>query len=69
MLCGYLPFEDPNTNKLYKKIISGDFDMPKILSSEAKDILKHILNVNPDTRYKLPQIKNSRWYSLSKPKY
>ena len=43
--------------------------MPKILSSEAKEILKHILNVNPDTRYKLAQIKNSRWYALSKPKY
>jgi 5'-AMP-activated protein kinase catalytic alpha subunit len=25
MLCGYLPFEDPNTSKLYKKIIAGDF--------------------------------------------
>ena len=36
MLCGYLPFEDPNTNKLYKKIIAGDFDLPKILSSDAK---------------------------------
>lgn len=21
MICGYLPFEDPNTNKLYKKIL------------------------------------------------
>ena len=25
MLCGFLPFEDPNTNKLYKKIMAGDF--------------------------------------------
>jgi 5'-AMP-activated protein kinase catalytic alpha subunit len=23
MLCGFLPFEDPNTNKLYKKIMAG----------------------------------------------
>jgi 5'-AMP-activated protein kinase catalytic alpha subunit len=23
MLCGYLPFEDPNTSILYKKIIAG----------------------------------------------
>lgn len=47
MLCGYLPFEDPNTNKLYKKIIAGDFDMPKILSAEGRDILRNVLNVNP----------------------
>jgi 5'-AMP-activated protein kinase catalytic alpha subunit len=25
MLCGYLPFEDPVTSNLYKKITSGDF--------------------------------------------
>ena len=25
LVCGYLPFEDPNTAKLYKKIMSGDF--------------------------------------------
>ena len=23
MLCGYLPFEDPNTKRLYKKIMQG----------------------------------------------
>ena len=23
MVCGYLPFEDPNTSALYKKIIAG----------------------------------------------
>jgi 5'-AMP-activated protein kinase catalytic alpha subunit len=32
MLCGFLPFEDPNTNQLYKKIMAGDFETPKILS-------------------------------------
>jgi len=25
MLCGYLPFEDPNTEKLYKKILNCDY--------------------------------------------
>jgi 5'-AMP-activated protein kinase catalytic alpha subunit len=68
MLCGYLPFEDPNTNKLYKKIIAGDFEMPKILSAEARDILRNILNVNPETRYKLSQIRASKWYNLCKTK-
>jgi len=35
LVCGYLPFEDPNTNNLYKKIISGEFKMPKFLSADA----------------------------------
>ena len=32
MTCGYLPFEDPNTNKLYKKILSCDYLMPGFIS-------------------------------------
>jgi len=28
MICGYLPFEDPNTATLYKKILSGQFSSP-----------------------------------------
>ena len=28
MVCGYLPFEDPNTSKLYKKIINCDYLIP-----------------------------------------
>lgn len=36
LLCGYLPFEDPNTNKLYKKIINGQYEVPKILTRDAQ---------------------------------
>jgi 5'-AMP-activated protein kinase catalytic alpha subunit len=25
MVCGFLPFEDPDTSKLYRKILSGDY--------------------------------------------
>lgn len=43
--------------------------MPKILSSDAKEVLKSILNVNPETRYKITQIRDSRWYNLTSYKY
>lgn len=36
MLVGYLPFEDPNTGLLYKKIILGEYEVPDHLSSRAK---------------------------------
>ena len=32
MVCGYLPFEDPNTSALYKKILSGDYVLPSFVS-------------------------------------
>lgn len=64
LLCGYLPFEDQNTNKLYKKILSGQFDIPKFITPDARDLMKKILNVDPETRFKIPQIKESRWYNV-----
>ena len=48
MVCGYLPFEDPKTSVLYKKILSGEYAVPKFLSTEAKDLLKKILNTDPE---------------------
>ena len=45
MLCGYLPFEDPDTEELYRKIIDGKFEIPDFLSEDAKDILKNILTI------------------------
>ena len=62
MLCGFLPFQDSNTSKLYKKILLGKFDLPKMLSSASIEILKGILNVNPEFRWKIDQIKKSKWF-------
>jgi 5'-AMP-activated protein kinase catalytic alpha subunit len=47
LICGYLPFEDPNTTNLYSKIMKGDFTIPKIISKEAAELVKNILNVDP----------------------
>lgn len=58
MLCGYLPFEDQKTAVLYKKILSGDYATPKFLSTESKDLFKHVLNTDPDARFSVTQIKN-----------
>jgi len=48
MLCGYLPFEDPVTSNLYKKIIAGDYSIPKYISATAKDLIRNILNTDPN---------------------
>jgi len=48
LICGFLPFEDPDTAKLYKKILSGEFKIPSFVSSDAKDLMRMILNTDPD---------------------
>ena len=61
MVCGYLPFEDPKTSNLYKKIMSADYSLPKFLSSQCKDVIRRILNTDPEQRYGVPDIRNHTW--------
>jgi 5'-AMP-activated protein kinase catalytic alpha subunit len=63
MLCGYLPFEDSNNQTLYKKIIKGEFNTPKYLSNDAVDLLHKILNVDPEKRYNIDEIKAHPWFN------
>jgi len=58
MVAGYLPFEDPKTSNLYKKIMSADYQMPKFLSSECKDFITKILNTDPTHRYSIQDIRS-----------
>ena len=62
MICGYLPFEDPNTSKLYKKILAGEYECPKFISNEARDLIRGILTTDPEKRITLAQIKSHPWY-------
>lgn len=69
MLYGYLPFEDSNTSKLYKKILSGEYEANKMISKDANHLLKNILTVDPEKRYKLHQIKKHPWFNIIKPEF
>lgn len=61
MVCGYLPFEDPKTSNLYKKIMGAEYTLPKFLSGQCKDMIRRILNTDPDTRFSVADIRNHTW--------
>jgi serine/threonine protein kinase len=58
MVCGYLPFEDKNNERLYNKILECKLEFPEHLSFVCKDLIKKILTVNPSKRIKLEDIKH-----------
>lgn len=62
LVCGYLPFEDPNTANLYKKILNGEFNIPKAASESVRDMIKNILQTNPEIRYRVQEIRKHPWY-------
>jgi serine/threonine protein kinase len=63
MVCGYLPFEDPVTKKLYKKIMTADYEIPKFVSNGVRDLITKVLNVNEDERYTMSNIINQPWFN------
>ena len=63
MICGYLPFEDQNTKKLYQKIIKAEYKLPSFLSENAQDLISNILNPDPATRYTINDIRKHPWYN------
>ena len=62
MIFGYLPFceEDEDTN--VNNIILGNYEIPEEASDELSDLLIHLLDINPLTRYDLDKIKSHPWY-------
>lgn len=51
MVCGFLPFEDPNTTVLYEKIKYDEYEIPTFLSPAAISLLAGMLNKNPEQRF------------------
>ena len=50
LICGFLPFEDPDTTELYKKILKGQFNIPDFVSADARDLIRKILMHDPVKR-------------------
>lgn len=65
LLCGYLPFEDPNTANLYKKILNGEYSLPKFLSQEAKEMITGVLNIDHTKRFTIADIQKHSWCNLT----
>ena len=66
MLCGYLPFEDKNNEKLFKKIAECKIEYPEYISEEAKDLMKQIIVPNPKERITINDIKKHNFYKRGK---
>lgn len=66
LICGHLPFDDGDTQILYKRIMKGDYMIPSFVSHLATDLIKRILNTDPEKRLNIDQIKAHQWFNLYK---
>jgi serine/threonine-protein kinase HSL1, negative regulator of Swe1 kinase len=56
LLTGFLPFDDDNVVRLLERVKKGSFTMPHGVSSEAKDLIWRMLQVNPKHRIETDDI-------------
>ena len=63
MLCGYLPFDDKNDDKIiFKKIVECEVKYPFFLSDISKDIINKLLIKDPNKRINMRKIKIHPFY-------
>jgi 5'-AMP-activated protein kinase catalytic alpha subunit len=67
MAFGYLPFCEDDEDTNINNIIEGNYEIPEEASPELADLLMHLLDINPLTRYDLEQIKQHPWFNIVKP--
>ena len=65
MTSGYLPFCDQDDEVNKKHVLEGRIDLPDFFSPMLKDLLKHMLDINPITRYTLQDIREHPWFNLN----
>ena len=66
LLCGCLPFDDDSATVPSDELVKAKFVLrfprwAKNLSASAKNLLSHLLDVNPRTRYTAAQALNHPW--------
>ena len=69
MICGYLPFEDPDNEKLFLKILECNLTFPGYVTRLVKDMMRKILVTDPEKRITLEEIKKHPFYLLGKAAY
>lgn len=63
MIYGTVPFRAGNMSELHKLILKGKYTLKDDVSEEVRDLLTHMLEIDPRKRYTIPQILCHKWFS------
>ena len=66
MICGFLPFDGENTDKMYDKILKCQVKFPDNLGDDSIDLIKKILVNKPEKRITIKEIKKHNFYLRGK---
>lgn len=61
LLSGTFPFRGQNEKELYGKIQRGQYMCPEMMSRDARDIIRRLLEVDSRKRYRASDLIKERW--------
>lgn len=67
MLCGFLPFAESKEEIIIEKVVNSDYKIPDFLSNNAKDMLNKLMEIDPEKRVGIKQIKEHPWFRIVEP--
>lgn len=62
MLCGRVPFSNPNILLIFDEIASGEYSIPETVSPHATELIRMMMCKDVDTRYDIAKVRNHDWY-------
>eukprot|EP00299_Pterocystis_sp_00344_P006014 c17769_g1_i1.p1 GENE.c17769_g1_i1~~c17769_g1_i1.p1 ORF type:complete len:498 (-),score=100.37 c17769_g1_i1:53-1546(-) len=66
LLCGFPPFYGDTEAQLFEKICTAKYSFVRpywdVISKEAKDLIKHLLELDPEKRYTAQQALEHPWF-------
>ncbi|XAR49041.1 Non-specific serine/threonine protein kinase [Bertholletia excelsa] len=64
-LAGHLPFDDSNLAAMYRKIRRREFSFPNWVSKPSRQLIRQLLDPNPDTRMSIESLMGHTWFKKS----
>eukprot|EP00045_Choanoeca_perplexa_P009186 m.87627 g.87627 ORF g.87627 m.87627 type:complete len:628 (-) comp14786_c0_seq1:88-1971(-) len=61
LLCGFLPFDDEDTQRLYRQVQKGVYEIPRWMSTESQEIIAALLKHKPKDRLTMEQVLRHPW--------
>ena len=61
LVTGKLPFDGPNIHECMRQVVECEPKYPEYVSAQCKDLLSHVLDKNPDSRYGVHEILMHPW--------
>ncbi|KAL3528975.1 hypothetical protein ACH5RR_008297 [Cinchona calisaya] len=62
LLAGFLPFQDENMMKMYRKIFKAEFEFPPWFSCDSRRLISKLLVADPEKRISIPAIMRVPWF-------